>query len=350
MIESLTMRRNLILFTIGAAFLVVAQNAPAQTGGITKSYRGAIGDSHIQMILTFDGGNISGKYSYDRVGQDIKLTGRSDSQGRVELTEFDDKKKPTGKFTCKRPFDDPIDRECYWSKPDGRGESFVTLNEQFIMMTGGLQVAPKLITNRTRGVGVSYPQLESSGTLSAAAQKFNRRILALTQKAIADFEPVDGKGRFDTNYTVMLGTNELISVEMMEYSDGGGAHPNDRWWALTYDLAADKEIKFEDLFKPGSDYNTAIAKYLTDDINRRAVQLEEDNARRENRQPNKQDEPLIQMDQLSEISDFALTPKGLVVYFDFPHVIAYFDKNLVPYGVIKSYLKPGGPAARFQNN
>jgi hypothetical protein len=78
------------------------------------------------------------------------------------------------------------------------------------------------------------------------------------------------------------------------------------------------------------------------------IELEEDNARRDNRQPNKRDEPLISTDQLTEVSNFALTPKGIIVYFDFPHVMAYFDKNFVPYSVVKQYLKPNGPAAKFQ--
>lgn len=343
------LKSKLILIAIAAAVLALGQSASAQ--GVTKVYRGAVGSSHIQMTLNFDGRKVTGKYSYDSVGEDIKVTGQLDAEGKLELTEFGEKNKPTGKFSCKRPLDDQIDRECYWKKPDGSRESFVSLNEQYIAMTGGLQIVPKLITNRKRGIGVSYPQIASSGALSPAAQKFNRRILALTQKAIDDdFQPIDDKGTFDTNYNVLLGTNDLISVEMVEYYDGGGAHPNERWWALTYDLAANKELKFEDLFKPGSEYNTAIAKYLTDDINRRAIELEKDNARRENREPNKQDEPLVSMEQLSEVSDFALTPKGVVVYFDFPHVMAYFDKNFVPYSVIRDYLKPNGPAARFQNN
>jgi hypothetical protein len=329
-------------------FLICCQLAAAQNG-VTRQYRGSVGNNHIQMSLTFNGNNITGTYSYDRVGQEIKLTGSLNKEGKLELTEFGEKNKPTGKFSCKQPFNDPVDRECYWSRPDGTGESFVSLNEQSLTFTGGLQIVPKLITNRAKGIAVSYPQLASTGTLSPAAQKFNRRMLAMTQKAISEFEPIDGKGSFDTNYTVLLGTNDLISVEMMEYSDGGGAHPNDRWWALTYDLAADKDIKFEDLFKPGSDYKTAIAKYLTGDINRRAVQLEEDEARRDNRQPRKQDGPLVDMDQLSEISDFGITPKGLVVYFDFAHVMAYFDKNFVPYSVVKDYLKPDSPLSRFQN-
>ena len=49
---------------------------------------------------------------------------------------------------------------------------------------------------------------------------------------------------------------------------------------------------------------------------------------------------------MSEISSWGLTPKGLVVYFDFAHAIAAFDRTLVPYSVINEYLKPNGPATR----
>jgi len=54
------------------------------------------------------------------------------------------------------------------------------------------------------------------------------------------------------------------------------------------------------------------------------------------------------MDQLSEISHLAMTPNGLTVYFDFPHVISIFDRTFVPYGVVKDYLQPKGPATRYQ--
>jgi hypothetical protein len=37
-----------------------------------------------------------------------------------------------------------------------------------------------------------------------------------------------------------------------------------------------------------------------------------------------------------------MSAKGLVVYFDFPHVIAVFDKTVVPYNVIARYLKRDG--------
>jgi hypothetical protein len=44
-----------------------------------------------------------------------------------------------------------------------------------------------------------------------------------------------------------------------------------------------------------------------------------------------------------------MTAKGLGIYFDLPLVIAVFDITLVPYGVVKDYIKRDGPAARFAN-
>jgi Protein of unknown function (DUF3298) len=338
-------KSKLILVLIAGAFLSFAPSSLAQAGS-TKVYRGSIGNSHIQMRLTFAGNEVSGTYAYDSVGQNLNLTGRLNN-GALELTEMSGKQK-TGKFVCKKPLEDPIDSECTWSKADGTRESMVTLEEQNLAFADGMQVTPKMIANRRTAINVSYPQITSSGPLSAGAQAFNRRIVALAQKKIGEFEPVDGKGVFDTNYNILLGTNDVISVEMTEYYDGGGAHPNNSFWSLTYDLKGNKELKFEDLFEPNSDYNSAIAKYVVADIDKRAAAFEEDDARRENRKPVKRDEPIVSEDQLNELSGWAMTPKGLAVYFDFPHVIAVFDKTLVPYSVVKQYLNPNGPAARFQ--
>jgi hypothetical protein len=337
------MKRSLTkAILIGSFVAVCASLGSAQT----KVYRGSIGNNHIQMRLNFNGSDVSGTYAYDSVGQDLSLSGRL-NHGALELTEMSGKQK-TGKFVCKKPLGDPIDSECTWSKIDGTRESMVTLEEQNFAFADGVQITPKTIVNRRTGVSVSYPQITGGGPLSPGAQAFNRRILALAQKKIGEFEPVDGKGVFDTNYNILFGTNEVISVEMSEYYDGGGAHPNNSFWSLTYDLKGNKELKFEDLFKPHSDYNAAIAQYVVTDIDQRAAAFEADDARRENRQPVKRDDSIVSEDQLNELSGWVMTPKGLVVYFDFPHVIAVFDKTLVPYGVIKQYLNPNGPAARFQ--
>ena len=325
-----------------SAVLLCALTASAQT----KVYRGSIGNSHIQMRLTFSGNAVSGTYAYDSVGQDLNLTGHL-NHGALELTETSGKQK-TGKFVCKKPLDDPMDSECTWSKMDGTRESLVTLEEQHFGFTEGVQVKPRMLTNRRTGVNVSYPQITGSAALPAGAQAFNRRIAALVQTRIGEVDLSGDKAVFDTSYNVLLGTNELISVEMTEYYDGGGAHPNDSFWSLTYDLKGNKELKFEDLFKPNSDYNSAIAKYVVADIDKRADAYEADEARSENRKPKQREGSIVSEDQLNELAGWALTPNGVVVYFDFAHVIAAFDKTLVPYSVVKQYLKPNGPAARFQ--
>jgi hypothetical protein len=134
---------------------------------------------------------------------------------------------------------------------------------------------------------------------------------------------------------------------MTEYYDGGGAHPNNRFWSLTYDLPANKELKLDDIFKAESDYKGTIARYVVDDIERRATALEAEEAKREGRNPKPREEPLMTTEQLSEPADWAMTPKGLIIYFDFPHVIAYFDRTFVPYRVINEHLKPNGRAAGF---
>jgi len=315
------------------------------TSAQTKVYRGSIGNSHIQMSLVFNGNEVTGTYAYDSIGRDLALSGRLNN-GALELTEMSGKQK-TGKFVCKKPLNDPIDSECTWSRMDGTSESMVTLEEQYFDPNGGLQVTPKMITNR-RSVTASYPQITGSGALSAGAQAFNRHIVMLLQKRVREVAPIDGRGVFETNYNILLGTSDLISVEMSEYYNGGGAHPNSSFWSLTYDLKGNKELKFEDLFKPKSDYNSAIAKYVVADIDRRADEFEAENARSENRKPNPREGSIVSEEQLNELSGWALSSKGLVVYFDFPHVIAVFDKTVVPYSVVKQYLSPTGPAARFQ--
>jgi hypothetical protein len=328
--------------------LCATPTAMGQSSGGARIYRGSVGESHFQMRLNIQGTKVSGTYSYDTVGEDIKLTGHLDDQGKLELAEVDSKGKQTGKFACKKLYD--AEPDCMWSKPDGTHEAYVTLGEQNVGFTNGSQVVPKTIANRRSGVRVSYPEIiAGTGALSPGAASFNRRVLAMTQKAIKAFEPGPelGKNSFETNYNVLLANDDLISVEMTEYSDSGGAHPNTGFWSLTYDLVANRELELDDLFKPGGDYKTAIAKYVVADIEKRAVAIEEADAKSEGRKPTPREEPIVNEEQLSEISSWGLMPKGLVVYFDFPHAIAAFDRTLIPYRIVNEYLKPNSPVARF---
>jgi hypothetical protein len=341
-------RAAFLVAAVTLAFLALPVAIRCQQPSTAKIYRGSAGDKYIEMRLNIQGSNVTGTYSYDSIGEDLTVSGHIDGQGRLELAEFVNKKQ-TGKFTCKRSLDDPIDQQCAWSKPDGTREMMVTLSEQHIAFTNGFQIIPKTIAERRSGVRVSYPQITNGGkALSPGAQGFNRRVLTLVQKAIKDFSPGPaGRSSFDMNYDVLLAADDLISVQLSADFYSGGAHPDSEFQAVTYDLSGNKELKLEDLFKPDSDYKMAIAKYVVADIDKRADALEQEDATREGRKPKPRDGSIVSIDELSEISNWGVTPAGLVVYFDFAHAIAVFDRNVVPYSVIKDYLKPNSPAARF---
>jgi len=347
-----TLRTKLVL----VAALVCGLSCPAQSvvalgqqlSGVTKVYRGSIGDRNIEMRLNIQGSNVTGTYSYDGIGEALTISGHVDDQGRLQLTEYANRKQ-TGKFSCKRSLDDPIGSECTWSRPDGTHETFVYLSEQHVA-TNGYQVTPKIVNDRRSGVRASYPQITNDRkALTPGAQAFNRRVFSLVQKAIKEFDPAPDAGRnyFKMNYNVLFAADDVISVELGEDAYAGGAHPNSAFYSVTYDLAENKELRLDDLFKPGADCKSKIAEYVVADIDKRADALEQEEFKRSGQKPQPREGPLVSVDELSEISYWGISPDGLVVYFDFPHVIAVFDKNVVPYSVIKNYLKPNTPVSRF---
>jgi hypothetical protein len=351
-LKTIHTRLALTVASACVALCLAHSSVCGQTASQARIYRGSIGGSHVEMRLTFEGNKVNGSYAYDRVGEDLKLAGQLNAQGGLELKEFGANRKQTGKIMCKQKLDELIDSECYWSRVDGSHQAFVALEEQHFGFTAGVRMVPKTIIDRATGVVVSYPQLASDKTLTAGAQTFNQLISTWIKKAVKDFEPQPAPGRssFELNYNVLLGTDDLVSVEITEYSDNGGAYPNTGFWAISYDLNRNRELKIQDVFKPDTDYKTIIGKYVISDITRRANIIEQEDARREGRKPQPQDEPVVSMDQLTELSHWALTPRGLMVYFDFPHVIAAFDRTFVPYRAIENYLRPNGPATRFQRN
>lgn len=324
------------------SILAIASVTIAQGQNLPKIYRGSIGDKHIEMRLETNGSKVTGTYFYDQFKQDIKLEGASDAKGQLELIEGSGKRK-TGKFVCKaEPEIFQADVECEWSRVDGTGRAFVVLIEQGIRFKTETQIAPKLFIDRKTKARGSYPQL-TAAVMTPAMVSFNHLIESRFQKAIKEFQPeAISTFHFDTNYNVMFADDEKVSIEMEEYSDVGAAHPNTRLWTVNYNLKTDKELTLDDVFKPGDEYKSAIAEFVTKDINRRADKMEMDEARRAKRLPEKRDEPVMEVDRLPEMDTWALSPKGFVAYFDFPHVMAVFDKTIVPYGVLERYLRTDG--------
>jgi hypothetical protein len=327
--------------------LLVSVSAQTNT---EKIYRGSLGDNHIEMTLRVEGNKVTGVYSYDQFRRDLRLAGTISSDGKWELVEFAPGGKKSGKFVCQLPsarFD--VQLECEWTKPSGKAQTHVALNEQHLALPEGLRIIPRVIFNSRTNTTVSYPQFVGKGATAKAHANFNRRIAKLVTQAIKDFgpEPPPAASAFDSNYNILLANDGLVSVEMSEYSDSGGAHPNTRLWAFTYDLLLDRELKLDDLFKANSNYQEVIKKYCVQDINRQAEQIDLEEARLNGKPVEKREDPVMLDDGLPEIYAFAVTPDGIAIYFDFPHVMAVFSKVFVPYSVVREHLASSGPAGRF---
>lgn len=338
------MRRTqdlLRMFVVSVTLCTFVGFAQSQTS-ITKSYRGAIGDKHIEMKLEVAGSKVTGTYFYDQFKQEIKLEGSINPQGVLTLAEGTEK-RPTGKFVCKPdPEAIELDVDCEWTRPNGTGTAMVSLYEQSVTLSSPLKIVPTLINNRKASVYVSYPQLTST-SLTPGMTGFNKLVETRVQAAIKEFGENDPKeSDFDTNYVVLFASDSIVSVEMRESAYAGGAHPSSRLWTVNYNLKTNKELTLEDVFKPGDEYKQTIAEFSVKDINRRAEKLNQDEARRNKKQPEPRKDLFSSAEDLAEMDTWALTSKGVAVYFDFPHVIAIFTKTVVPYSELTRHLRPDG--------
>ncbi|PYS71181.1 MAG: hypothetical protein DMF69_11160 [Acidobacteria bacterium] len=319
-------------------FCTALTQAQSQTS--TKIYRGSLGNKHIEMQLEVTDGKVTGTYFYDQFKQEIKLEGSFDAKGELTLIEGPPK-RPTGKFVCKAPTGvDQVDRECEWTRPTGTGNQMVFLNEQGISPKTAIRFSPKLINDRKNKVYASYPQI--TAITSIAINEFNSLVQKRVEEKIKTygFDP-DQNSSFDTNYLVTFADRDLVSVEF-ESTYNGGAHPTVDLWTINYNLKTNKELTLDDVFRPGGEYKQAIAEFVVKDINRRADEFDRDDARQNKTEYKKRDEPLMTLEQLPEMETWGLSPKGFVVYFGFPHVMAVFTKTVVPISVVSRDLRPDG--------
>lgn len=313
-----------------------------------RIFRGDIGGHPIEMRLQRSGETLSGDYAYDGIGQSLTLKGRIDSQDKLSLQEFDASGKQTGKFTGKlaAPSDEESSAtiEGQWSQPNGSHQAQFNLTEQPIEFDGNLRIVTKTISERRLKITASYPQI--TGSDAPAIAKFNRQAEALVSKAVKEFkegDPPPGKSDYSASYNILLATNDLISIEIVEDSYGGGAHPNIAFYTLNYDLRTGRELELKDMFKPKADYKKVVQQYALQDMNARA----KSDAAKEKEPPGQPDDQLFSPEQLADWSNWTITRNGLYVYFDFPHVIAAYDREFIPYRVIKEQLDPRGPAAAY---
>ncbi|MEJ7622940.1 MAG: hypothetical protein WKF34_03000 [Pyrinomonadaceae bacterium] len=321
------------LFVICALVFAFGESAMAQAGEAAQMFRGTLIEHLIEMSLIFDNNNkVTGNYQYVGATGQLTLKGRREGD-RLTLDEFDPGGKRTGSFRCDIKADAEEKTktlECLWSKPASKAEYSATLTEQHIEFSGALQIVTKTIAEKRLGILAAYPQIIGGNTQAVTA--FNRRAAALAAKAVSDYkkdyEPGPKRSYFSLDYNISLATDDLISVEFSKQSFAGGAYPDSEYDDLNFNLSgAGREIKIEELFVPKSKFEGAIQTFSLKSINQG---LETDSK--------------LPADMVAGFDKWTMTRHGIIVYYDFPHVIAALSRVFVPYSVVRSDLSKNGPA------
>ncbi len=338
------MKNKLILTTIlvFAAFLA----ASAQT--VTKTFKGYISGSPVQLTLIRDGGNLTGSYTYTRIGKPLKLNGTIDAEGNFKLTETDAAGKKTGAFSGQWK-DDPalngIMLEGNWRKPNSTEDVGFNASEQNIEFSSGSSFTSKYFTEKNKpkrfNIDVEYPEL-----IGANSAKFNLSAKTTAMADVASFRkdmsgvsaadlkmtPPDMNNYLDVSYSVEWANDEIISLQFTNSSFTGGVHPNYYSKTLNYDLKNDRELKLTDVFLPNAKYLKFVSDYSIAQIKTKLGEygdLETINSGAGAKAENYQ--------------NWNLTKKGLEFTFDPYQVASYAEGQqfvIIPYAKLKGLIQP----------
>jgi hypothetical protein len=346
-----------------AAGLNVVQSNAQESGG--TRFKGSISQARFEMVLWREGGGLRGNYYYDKSGSANRLTlrGKIEADGSFTMQEFDSAGRQTGEFKGKWT-DDPneagasLDGE--WRKPGGSGEgqSF-SAYEQMVSFTDGTKIVERQLKDSVKAkrldLSAEYPELTGGANVAG----FNQLVKSDVTSAFADFKkqmadltaedikslPSDMNNFIDISYNVEYADNNLISVKFLEDTFEGGAHPNQNYYTITYDLKQGRELKLAELFKPGAKYLAFVSDYATRDLQSR-------------KDPDSGENLGLAQDIFADgakpvaenYAKWNITRKGLMFTFDPYQVAAYAygpQTVIIPYAKLKEIARPDGVIARM---
>lgn len=350
-----------LLLTVAFGLNASPVNAQASAG---THFKGSVAQSRFDMTLRREGDQLQGSYFYIKSGNANKLSlrGKINADGSFIMQEFDASGKQTGEFkgTWKNdPDESGASLEGEWKKPGGsEGQPFWAA-EQMISFTNGTEITDGHINEpfkaRRLDQTAEYPVL----TGGANDTGFNQIVKSRVVKELADFKkqmmsfsaadlktlPAGVNNYIDISYNVEYADNDLISINFLEDTFGGGAHPNQNFFTITYDLKNGREIKLAELFKPGAKYLQAISDYAIKDLQSR-------------KDPDSHENLGLAQDIFADgakamaknYQSWNLTKKGLMFTFD-PYQVGPYAAGpqtvVVPYSQLKEIARPGGALVKM---
>ncbi|HEX5708232.1 MAG TPA: DUF3298 domain-containing protein [Pyrinomonadaceae bacterium] len=359
-------------FSRGGASRVASTSGQSSGGASTptptpsldfdKVFAGTVGgDFKVELRLRREGESLSGSFfhwpareepgrafSNDGDGTPV-WGGRKDAASRVDalvrgaieagdaftLEELGDEGRAVGVFKG-RLAEGASALEGTWTKPDGKGQQPFSLRE-----VAGRRGADsyRLVAKRTRRktkaleINLAYPSMEGA---TPAAQTFNARVQRLVNEQLAESKPSEGE--HDTSFVVAHRSPDFLSVVFNAFQMWpGAAHPGHASYSFNYDLKNDREVKLADLFRPGSNYMSTVARLCADDIARQKRRLGFEDIY--------EDQQGAVAEVLSGDATFFPSESGLVIIFDPYEVGSYAEGYYVvrlPYSSLRGLLRADG--------
>ena len=294
----------------------------------------------VRMNLKTLGGKAAGSYVYEKIGKPLRLGGRLE-QGRLKLREYAGGQL-TGSFDVRMG---EGSLEGTWTSPDGKRKGKVSLTRQDHRFAQA-RLTTRVIADAKSGLEVLYPQF--GGVEKAAGWRRVNQALAQEPTRLArqyrqDYaEALDRfrkgeierwqleMGALELDYRLLLGTDRLLSVVMTGYGcgPGGCAHPSGFVQAYTLEPPTGNRVALSQLFKKGSNY-LARLRELGVEIATSTYDASAREAIEQNLDP--------------RYLQWALSPKGLHVYWSVPHVLGDYIETVIPLSRLEDVLEAGGP-------
>lgn len=316
---------------IGWVLFVLFSIGQAQTS--ERVFRGSVTLNDIiypiRMHVKVFGQKVVGYYVHEGKDKPLRLEGTL-SEAELNLKEFAGTRQ-TGVFKGGYT-EEGLSGD--WYIPSGkRGGSFA-ITEQDVRFSQA-KLATVRVEDKAASINVLYPQF--TGEQGPGWQSLNAQLRKEATDLLSNFKQpgkpsADGYLEFD--YRLWLGTNRFISLTTTAgFYSPGAAHPSSYVGSYNFDPQTGKTIPLSSLFKPGSRY---LQRLLEQGKRSLDAQFEVGG-----KSPEERNE--ILSDLSTEYLEWAVTPKGIRLYFSVPHVLGDFLEAHVDFSDLKDILRGDGP-------
>ncbi|HEY3416351.1 MAG TPA: DUF3298 domain-containing protein [Armatimonadota bacterium] len=299
---------------------------------------GAIdGQSRVQMDLTVLSTHAAtGTYYYESTCTPLTLRGKVNGRA-VTLEEVNGAGKRVATLTGQLTASSPARITGTWSSVNGKKNLTLALTA---VATYRFRTAKKGTTTVT----AAYPQFLRA---IPPLQRLNKRLALIAQYAQTAFidhaaHARDPKGApgwsQDFRYSISYYADDLLSMLVTDDEYSGGAHGNTGYRGEQYVVnnGIIRLFTLDEIFKPKSDYISALSKHLVAELRRQDAGWIADKT--------------VTNFKANDLRIFTFTPKTLNFVFP-PYAVGPYSQGSffapIPFKALEGHLNNQGPLARF---